>query len=165
VFEVTCEPIDLDVEVAKVVDHYPAEGTTVCQSGPRSGVMAVADQVRLRQVLRNLLSNAVRYGGKSIDVSVHPDGSNVHVRVTDDGPGVPPGEEETIFLPYRSATTRRHRSSIGLGLWISRRLARAMGGDLTYSHVNTQTVFELTLPVYAPPFSALPTPVAIVGSA
>ncbi|MGZ8785091.1 MAG: sensor histidine kinase, partial [Acidimicrobiia bacterium] len=164
VFEVASEPVDLDLEVAKIVDHYPAEGMTVRHTGPRSGVVALADQVRLRQVLRNLLSNAVRYGGKSIDVSVHPDGAKVHVRVADDGPGVPAGEEETIFLPYRRATTRRHNSSIGLGLWISRRLARAMGGNLTYSHVGTETVFELTLPVYAPPFSTLPTPVALVES-
>jgi signal transduction histidine kinase len=162
VFEVASEPVDLDLEVAKVVDHYPAEGMTIRHTGPRSGVVALADQVRLRQVLRNLLSNAVRYGGKSIGVSVHPDGTNVHVRVADDGPGVPAGEEETIFLPYRRASTRRHKSSIGLGLWISRRLARAMGGNLTYSRVGTETVFELTLPVYAPPVTALPTPVALV---
>ena len=164
VFEVALEPLDLDLEVAKVVDHYPAEGMTLRHTGPISGVVALADQVRLRQVLRNLLSNAVRYGGKSIGVSVRPDGAKVHVRVADDGPGVPAGEEESIFLPYRRATTRRHKNSIGLGLWISRRLARAMGGDLTYSHVSTETVFELTLPVYAPPFSALPIPVAMVES-
>ena len=164
VFNVASEPVDLDLEVAKLVDHYPAEGMTIRHTGPRSGVVALADQVRLRQVLRNLRSNAVRYGGKSIGVSVHPDGTNVCVRVTDDGPGVPAGEEETIFLPYRRATTRRHKSSVGLGLWISRRLARAMGGNLTYSHVSAETVFELTLPVYAPPDIASPTPVAIAES-
>ncbi len=151
VFEVASEPVDLDLEVAKVVDHYPAEGKTIRHTGPRSGVVALADQVRLRQVLRNLLSNAVRYGGNSIDVSVYPDENNAYVRVADDGPGVPAGEEETIFLPYRRATTRRHKSSIGLGLWISRRLARAMDGNLTYIHAGNETIFELTLPIYAPP--------------
>ena len=163
VFNVTSEPADLDLEVAKLVDHYPAEGTTIRLTSPRSGVVALADPVRLRQVLRNLLSNAVRYGGKSIGVSVHPDGTNVRVRVTDDGPGVPAGEEEAIFLPYRRATIRRHKSSVGLGLWISRRLARAMGGNLTYSHAS-ETVFELTLPVYAPPDTASPKPVASATS-
>jgi signal transduction histidine kinase len=162
VLDVATEPVDLDREVAKVVDHYPTEGMTIRHTGPRSGVVALADQVRLRQVLRNLLSNAVRYGGKSIAISVHPDGAKVHIQVADDGPGVPVGEEETIFLPYRrAANTPRHKSSVGLGLWISRRLAKAMGGDLTYRHVAGETVFEFTLPVYAPPVITLPTPIAI----
>jgi signal transduction histidine kinase len=162
VLDVATEPVDLDLEVAKVVDHYPTEGMTIRHAGPRSGVVALADQVRLRQVLRNLLSNAVRYGGKSIAISVVPDGAKVHIQVADDGPGVPAGEEETIFLPYRrAANTPRHKSSVGLGLWISRRLAKAMGGDLTYRHADGQTVFEFTLPVYIPPVVTLPTPVAI----
>jgi signal transduction histidine kinase len=162
VLDVATEPVDLDLEVAKVVDHYPTEGMTIRHTGPRSGVVALADQVRLRQVLRNLLSNAVRYGGKSIAISVVPDGAKVHIQVADDGPGVPAGEEETIFLPYRrAANTPRHKSSVGLGLWISRRLAKAMGGDLTYRHADGQTVFEFTLPVYIPPVVTLPTPVAI----
>ena len=159
VLDVMFEPVDLDLEVAKVVDHYPSEGMSIQHIGPRSGVVALADQVRLRQVLRNLLSNAVRYGGHSISISVHPEGSIVHIKVLDDGPGVPAGEEETIFLPYRrAANALRHRSSVGLGLWISRRLAKAMGGDLTYGRVNTQTVFQLTLPVFVP--LALPEPTA-----
>lgn len=161
--DVATEPVDLDLEVAKVVDHYPSEGMTISHTGPRSGVVALADQVRLRQVLRNLLSNAVRYGGKAIAISVHPDGARVHIRVADNGPGVPAGEEETIFLPYRrAANTRRHKSSVGLGLWISRRLAKAMGGDLTYRHVAGETVFEFTLPVYAPPVIAQSMPIAAV---
>ena len=162
VLDVASEPVDLDLEVAKVIDHYPTEGMSIKHTGPRSGVVALADQVRLRQVLRNLLSNAVRYGGKSIAISVHPDGARAHIRVADDGPGVPTGEEETIFLPYRrAANTPRHKSSVGLGLWISRRLAKAMGGDLTYSRVGGQTVFELTLPVYTPSVAPIATAIAI----
>jgi signal transduction histidine kinase len=160
--DVASEPVDLDDEVARVVDHYPTEGTTIRHTGFRTGVVARADQVRLRQVLRNLLSNAVRYGGKSIAISVHQDGASAYVRVADDGAGVPAGEEETIFLPYRrAADTPRHKSSVGLGLWISRRLAKAMGGDLTYRRLNGETVFEVTLPVYIPPVVTLPKPIAI----
>ena len=159
--DVATEPVDLDQEVARVIEHYPIEGMTIRHTGPRSGVVALADQVRLRQVLRNLLSNAVRYGGKSITISVHPNGARAHIRVADDGAGVPVGEEETIFLPYRrAANTPRHKSSVGLGLWISRRLAKAMGGDLTYRHVAGETVFEFTLPVYSPPIVAQPVPIA-----
>ncbi len=163
VLEVTSEPVDVDLEVSKLVDRYPTEGMSVVQTGPRTEAIAFADQVRLRQVLRNLLSNAVRYGGKTIAVDVHLEGSRVHIRVTDDGPGVPLADEETIFLPYRRATnTRSHIGSVGLGLWISRRLARAMAGDLTYSRVGEETVFELTLPAYVP--IPLPEPVGAIVS-
>jgi signal transduction histidine kinase len=159
VLDVASEQVDVDLEVAKIVDHYPTEGMSINQTGPRSGVVALADQIRVRQVLRNLLSNAVRYGGKSISISVLPDGGKVFVRVADDGPGVPVGEEESIFLPYRRATnTRRHQSSVGLGLWVSRRLARAMGGDLTYQRESAETVFELTLLVYVSIPKTLPEP-------
>ena len=100
VLEVTPEPVDVDLEVSKLVDRYPAEGTSVVQTGPRTGAIAFADQVRLRQVLRNLLSNAVRYGGKAIAVDVRGDGSRVHIRVTDDGPACRCRRVNPIF-PYR----------------------------------------------------------------
>ena len=126
--------------------------------------MVLAVEVRVRQVLRNLLSNAGRSGGKSIDVSVHADAASAHVRVVDDGPGVPAGEEESILLPYRRATTRKHKNSVGLGLWISRRLAIAMSGDLTYRHHSAETTFDFSLPIHTLPLS-VPTTVAIVESA
>ena len=73
VLDVTFEPVDIDDEVAKIIDRYPTAGTSIDQTGPKSGVVALADQVRVRQVLRDLLSNAVRYGGSTIGISVHPE--------------------------------------------------------------------------------------------
>ena len=142
------EPVDLDLEVAQMVDHYPENGRSIRYIPPGLDVLVAADRVRLRQVIRNLLSNAVHHGGKTIDISVSYGLNTAQVRVADDGPGVPPGEEANIFLPYRrAANTRRHQSSVGLGLWISRRLARGMNGDLTYRREDDQTVFELTLAI------------------
>jgi signal transduction histidine kinase len=67
--------------------------------------------------------------------------------VVDDGPGVPPGEEEAIFQPYiRNRSDQALPGSIGLGLSVSRRLARLMGGDLVYSR-DHGSVFELSLPL------------------
>jgi signal transduction histidine kinase len=158
VLDMTPERIEIDLELSKIVDHYPTEGLSVELVNPHSGLVAWADQVRVRQVLRNLLSNAVRYGGNAISIGVQASDTLVRIQVCDDGGGVPTGEEETIFLAYRRATaTRRHQSSVGLGLWISRRLARSMDGDLTYGRSGELTVFELSLPVFMPSPSASPT--------
>jgi signal transduction histidine kinase len=105
------------------------------------------DPLRLRQILRNLLSNARRYGGDTVTIRVRTDLDRVVVEVVDDGPGVPPGEEEAIFQPYiRNRSDQALPGSIGLGLSVSRRLARLMGGDLVYRR-DHGSVFELSLPL------------------
>jgi signal transduction histidine kinase len=71
----------------------------------------------------------------------------VFVRVRDDGPGVPAGLRERIFDPYESAHDPAGQpGSVGLGLTVSRKLARLMGGDLTYCYEEATSVFELRLP-------------------
>lgn len=108
----------------------------------------VADRTRLRQVLRNLVSNAERYGGPRIRVTVTEDGHETVIAVVDDGGGIPPEAEETIFEPYGTADhgVDRNPASIGLGLSISRMLAHLMGGRLEYRRVGGETQFRLTLP-------------------
>ncbi|GBE25201.1 aerobic respiration control sensor protein ArcB [bacterium BMS3Bbin02] len=111
-------------------------------------VIALADPGRVRQILRNLLTNAARYGGTHIQIRMHSDGSSAFLQVCDDGPGVPEHDSETIFEPYRrSHVTPGRPGSVGLGLTVSRTLARLMGGDLTYRYDNGISIFELTLPV------------------
>lgn len=108
---------------------------------------AWADPGRVRQIIRNLISNAVRYGGEEVSVEVGKQGSNAIVTVRDNGPGVPVGERDSIFHAYRQASAGRQvAGSVGLGLHVSRTLARAMQGDLTYRYEDGCSVFELTLP-------------------
>jgi signal transduction histidine kinase len=108
---------------------------------------AWGDPARVRQVLRNLLVNALRYGGEHIRITATADGPVVRVEVADDGDGVPPGCEQRIFDAYEQAQGGSQQSgSMGLGLGISRDLTRLMGGDLTYRRHNAETIFELTLP-------------------
>jgi signal transduction histidine kinase len=77
--------------------------------------------------------------------------NTVAVAVVDNGADVPPGSEETIFEPYRSAHDQaRQPGSVGLGLALSRSLARLMHGDVTYSRRGQNTWFELTLPAAGP---------------
>lgn len=106
-----------------------------------------ADPTRLRQILRNLLTNVLRYGGERIEIRLTVKDGSGSIVVADNGAGIPREEWETVFESFTRATgVRRHAESVGLGLPISRSLARKMGGDLTYRHTGGWSMFELTLP-------------------
>ena len=114
-----------------------------------AGTVAWADPQRVRQIVRNLLVNAGRHGGSHITVAsgVCADSPAVFCRVADDGPGVPEHLLDVLFDPYQhGAREAGLTESVGLGLYLSRNLARFMGGDLTYHRDGAFTVFELTLP-------------------
>ena len=111
----------------------------------------LGDAGRLRQILHNLLSNAVKFtvaGGVSIAARFE-DGL-LELTVADTGPGVAPSEQERLFGRFvllDDIATRRHGGA-GLGLAISRELARAMGGDITlYSRPGEGSAFTVTLPL------------------
>lgn len=105
-----------------------------------------ADPVRLRQILRNLLTNAERHGRDPITVEVSEDDGWVEIAVADAGGPIGAEGEERMFEPYGSTTGGGAvAGSIGLGLSVSRTLARLMGGDLSYRH-DGRSVFTLTLP-------------------
>jgi signal transduction histidine kinase len=145
---VDAEAVDLNHEVEISARRFRGEGAEVVNHLGSDLPMASGDSLRVRQVLRNLVSNAVRYGGESIEVTSRTNGERIQVWVSDDGDGVPPEDERTIFLPYRrSINARRDASSVGLGLWICRQLAHAMSGDLEYRR-DDRTHFILTLRVF-----------------
>lgn len=108
---------------------------------------ALADPVRVKQVVRNLLINAARYGGKTIRVTIGEESGRPYVEVADNGSGIVAGDAERIFEPYQRAhAPKEERGSIGLGLAVSRTLTRLMGGDLKYGRRDGWTVFTVTLP-------------------
>jgi signal transduction histidine kinase len=115
------------------------------------GLRVRADAERVRQVLLNLLSNAVKFTepGGSIAVECEPGGDGVAIHVRDTGVGIPPESLERIFDPFVQVgrDLRAPSDGVGLGLAISRDLARRMGGDLTVtSRVGQGSTFTLTLP-------------------
>jgi PAS domain S-box-containing protein len=151
---VAADTVNVVDEIRSVLAAWqPAEAERVGIDG--LDVMVHADAIRLRQIIRNLLSNAKRYGGEHIDVVVGEIEGFVSVMVQDDGPGVPPRDRERIFEPYH----RAHRldgqpASVGLGLTVSRHLARLMGGDLSYRYQDDRSIFELQLmPALTPQIS------------
>jgi signal transduction histidine kinase len=107
-------------------------------------VVARADSVRVRQILRNLITNAVRYGGDKIALRTG-EAAGPFVEVSDNGDGIDIRHHEAIFVPYFQTGEDRVLGSLGLGLSISRELARHMGGDLTYAYDGGQSVFRLQL--------------------
>jgi PAS domain S-box-containing protein len=118
-------------------------------------IVVIADPLRLRQVMRNLMVNAVRYGGPHVTVRTRRLGTMAVVEVADDGPGIPPDLREKIFAPYQRAHDHTGLpGSVGLGLSVSRRLARLMGGEVTYDHRDGSSLFQLHLPTAdVPPVS------------
>lgn len=116
-----------------------------------------ADPGAVEQVLFNLVDNACKYAGGADDRHIHVEASRqngfVEVRVRDHGPGVSPDESRRLFQPFRkSARDAAHSApGVGLGLALSRRLARAMGGDLHIRECKESgACFEMTLPVAKP---------------
>jgi signal transduction histidine kinase len=111
-------------------------------------VWALFDPLRFRQVMRNLVTNALRYGGESVWVEVERRGDRVALTVVDDGMGVPASSVDEIFEPYtRASNSIMNPQSVGLGLSVSRQLARLMGGDLVYEPGDGCARFVLLLPV------------------
>lgn len=104
------------------------------------------DEAVLARVLGPLLDNAARYADERVDVLLERSSAGPVVTVRDDGPGVPPGKEESVFEPgYRADATDGHDGA-GLGLSLARRLARAGGGDLHALRVDRGAAFAVTLP-------------------
>ncbi|HET7703922.1 MAG TPA: GAF domain-containing protein [Candidatus Limnocylindrales bacterium] len=93
----------------------------------------IADPTYVEQVVRNLLSNAAKYGGPGTTVRARVQAARdeVQVRILDDGPGFPPDEQDRLFeLFFRSAQTARQAAGAGIGLFVCARLIRAMGGRI-----------------------------------
>ena len=106
------------------------------------------DEFRIEQVIVNLLTNALRYGGGcNVEVSVHVVGGCARIDVADKGKGISPEDIERIFEPFERGTRNGEPKGLGLGLYISRQLAVAHGGELTVISTPGQgSTFSLSLP-------------------
>ena len=119
---------------------------------PCAGVSVRADSEKLRQILLNLVSNAIKFTdeGGTITVACVPESRQVRIDVRDTGCGIPADQIETIFDPFVQVDRRLNRpiEGTGLGLAISRELAHGMGGTLDVrSVVGEGSTFSLCLPL------------------
>jgi PAS domain S-box-containing protein len=127
-------------EIRRVADSVDSKFTI---SG-EEGTVVTADPLRTRQIVRNLLTNAVRYGGSEASIEVEQAGDLVRVSVCDSGDPIDGATLQYIFEPF--VGTPQNSQSVGLGLWISRRLSELMGGSIHYNHDDVRSQFILTLP-------------------
>jgi len=106
-----------------------------------------ADSTRLRQILRNLLENAVKYGGPDIHIESSTVAGRVEVVVSDNGNGLAEADIARIFEAYEQSAIGQSDAptGVGIGLYVSRLLARLMDGDLVCVRDDSRTVFRLTL--------------------
>jgi signal transduction histidine kinase len=155
-------PLLADVE-ALVAPQVAARALTYTHDGcgpdtPERPHVVRADAEKLRQILLNLVTNAIKFtdpGGRvalacEVEAAVEGAAGVVHVRVADTGRGIAADQHERVFQPFVQvdrARTHVSQQGVGLGLAISRDLARGMGGDLTVeSTPGVGSTFTLTLP-------------------
>jgi signal transduction histidine kinase len=114
-------------------------------------IVALADQLKTEQIVLNLVSNAVKFTpeGGTVSVSCGRIDRQAEIAVRDNGPGIPADKQQDIFEPFvqLGRTLTSTHEGAGLGLAISRDLARAMGGDVTVeSTLGAGSTFVLRLP-------------------
>jgi PAS domain S-box-containing protein len=146
-------PVEEELAAAEplIAPQLTAKGLRYRRVPGDTGVTCRADRDKLRQVLLNLLSNAMKFTAADGEVALSWEATDaaVHLHVRDTGQGIPQHKLEAIFEPFVQLTNTLTRitEGTGLGLAISRELARVMGGDVTVrSQVGQGSTFTLTLP-------------------
>lgn len=152
------DPVDVGALADAVVERQrallPAAAPFDLRTDAATGVVIAGDEARLEQVLTNLLSNAVKYSpnGGRIDVRVREEGGRGAITVTDSGIGMTADERQSVFTPFsrgRSATQRGIEGS-GLGLYLSKRIVEAHGGQISVASVPGKgTTVAVELPLHA----------------
>lgn len=148
-----CDVHELVVAVTELFRCSTTEHALALE-GHDGPLLIQCDAARVQQILNNLLSNAIKYSpaGGDIVIRVRREGGHAVVSVSDKGLGISLEEQRCLFEPFQRA--RGSASSIpglGLGLWVSRRIARAHGGDIDLESAPGEgSTFTLRLPA-APP--------------
>jgi signal transduction histidine kinase len=136
------EPLHLTTTIQDAVEEIPRADEAIVDVD--EDVWVLADRHRLKQIVVNLLSNAVRHGAPPITVRARRLDHRAVIEFSDCGPGVPAERIESLFQPFSSGLGR---GSVGLGLAIVRGLVEAHGGTLSYRpNEPTGACFTATLP-------------------
>jgi signal transduction histidine kinase len=138
------EDIEVHTELQEIAEGGQRAGIAVTAHSDIAVIRA--DRLRFRQILRNLLSNAKKYGGPQVTLTGQKDGRTYKITVTDNGPGIPQHLHERLFQRFiHQGNNVANKDSVGLGLSIVHSLAQDMGGSIRY-HYNGQSHFTLRLP-------------------
>lgn len=163
------EPVDVQGVVHDVIELFRVSALTKSLAldtvtAPEVPARLITDSLKLKQILNNLLSNAIKFtpsGAVRLVVAMGPDGRDLLFQVSDTGPGIPHQLHEVIFEKFSQGHARisYEHGGTGLGLSLSRALAKLLGGTLTVdSRMGEGSTFTLSLPLNTPPSSAVPAP-------
>ena len=148
------ERVDLAVLVADGValarEELARHGCSLALES-ESSLVGEFDAPRVAQLLRNLLSNAARYGsGHPVKVRLRRQGAHACLELVDQGIGVPPEQRERVFERFERAAPARHSGGLGLGLWVSRQVVEAHGGSIAVTDTpGGGATFTVLLPLLA----------------
>jgi signal transduction histidine kinase len=155
-YDLTRIPLEETLRSAEalIMPQIRSKGLQYEFAGCASDVCIFADGEKLQQIVLNLLTNALKFTERGGALRVRADrvGDMINIVVSDTGIGIAPDKLDVIFDPFVQvdANYTRTRDGVGLGLAISRDLARGMGGDLTVASVQGEgSSFTLALPVAA----------------
>ena len=155
--EMNPESMDLSRTIVSIAEELrTAHPDRAIEVQAPSSMIGTWDLDRLEQVFSNLIGNAVAYGpaGRPVQVSVDENGGSVSVSVHNDGPPIPDALRVELFSPFRRGardSKTAETAGLGLGLYISREIVLAHGGEIDVHSTSTEgTTFRVTLPRSAP---------------
>lgn len=139
------QPVDVGDLVRAVAREHG--GRREIEVDDRLGGALDVDPERITQLVDNLVTNAIRYGSGTVTVRLTREGDTAEISVHNLGTPIPPGKLDTLFDPYRRASSTR--GGVGLGLYIVDQIARAHGGKVhVTSTAEDGTTFAVRLPVH-----------------
>lgn len=146
-----CELVRDSIE--RMREQFTAGGSGVPELDACASAFGYWDRFRLEQVINNLFTNAIRYGrGKPIRVKIHCPLDSVTLSIRDQGIGIAPEKREKIFNRFERAVDASEVSGLGLGLFITKRIVEAHGGEIRVeSELGKGSTFLVTLPRGLPP--------------
>ncbi|QSQ24386.1 PAS domain S-box protein [Pyxidicoccus parkwayensis] len=155
-FSLTLEVVDLCALVRDSAARFEPEvhrlgGGRLVVDVPEP-LVGVWDRQRLEQVMTNLLSNALKYGGgRPVHARVWGEGATACLEVRDEGIGIAPEALSRIFEKFERAVSERHYGGLGLGLYITRQIVEALGGTICVKSEPQQgSTFTVRLPLTPP---------------
>jgi len=145
------QDVDVVVVIRGAVERFADElARARCEARLELPPTAVGrwDRTRLEQIAANLLANAVKYGaGSPIEIKVEVEDGAARLSVRDHGIGISVHDQQRIFQRFERAVSERHYGGLGLGLWVTRHMAEAMGGSVRVeSEPGVGSTFVVTLP-------------------
>lgn len=171
-FHIELAPYDLQESVKEIFEMYRSMMAdtknielemNVETSGPSNSFNIISDESRIRQIIVNLVSNAIKYtknGKVAVQVSIimpdpaklddtsDPDLRICEICVSDTGPGIPDNEIDNIFEPFHQVNQKYQNEGVGLGLSIAKKFVHALGGDIVVkSGLGKGTSFFISIPV------------------